>query len=143
MISAARATPPLPAKATSNNNAANFASSTVLHLSFVHVPWWQAFTTLPVVQAREFVALESFVAIAVTNHHQRLARAFLMLLRAGRHAPLENLNHQRSFGAIAHVNLRPGRVGLRSQPAVDTLPRPLRVATGSAVRRGIELQITD
>ena len=26
------------------------------------------------------------VAVAVTNHHQRLARAFLMLLRAGRHA---------------------------------------------------------
>jgi hypothetical protein len=38
-------------------------TSTVSHLSFVHVQWWQAFTTLPMVQAGEFVALESFFAL--------------------------------------------------------------------------------
>src|SRR2546428_8327564 len=72
------------------------------------------------------------VALAIPYHHHRLLMAFLALRGARDHSPFDDVNDQRSFGPIAHVESRPGLCGQRGLPLLETLPGALRAAAPAA-----------
>ena len=79
------------------------------------------------------------VAFQETDDDQDFFVTFLPLVRARDHATLDQLDDERTFRAIAHVDFGPGAFADRSNPLVDARPWPLRVAPVTRVLRGAPL----
>ena len=58
----------------------------------------------------------SVFAVAVTNHDQHFFMAFLPSVVAPHDASLDDLDHERTFGAVAHIDLRPGFLRSATRP---------------------------
>jgi len=95
------------------------------------------------IKDRKLVAVETLLAVSITDHHQDFLVAFLSLVGARHHASLEHLNDQRTLRAVAHIDLGPLLLFACRPPRIDTRPRTFRMTAASKVRRRIGIQITD
>ena len=86
------------------------------------------------VSVREVVIVfECPIQLTFAGDEQHLVGACAAGRCAGLNAAVRDLDFQRSLLAIAHVELGPRRLGQRPAPAIDALPRRLRMAAAARV----------
>jgi hypothetical protein len=83
------------------------------------------------------------VTIEIANHHREFPVSFLSLRRAGHHRAGGDLDPQRPFGPIAHLQRLPTLLRQCRTPAIQALPGTLGATASTAGRRHWTRQITN
>ena len=83
------------------------------------------------------------VTFSETDDDQDFCVTFLPLVRAPDHTTLDDLDDERTFRTVAHIDGGPVPLAQRFHPLIDAGPRPLRMTSVTGVLRRFDFQIAN